>query len=97
MTDKILSDKEVETLILSFFYSRGKNCATEQECVKLIDWAERVRIEQALLDGVMEGLFIIDMHGNGEPTFKHSPKGEKRVKELVKYKATIRKEKGGEG
>lgn len=58
---KILSEYEVQTLIMSLMGARGDNGATEAEAAVLVDWAEKVRFEQATLDLILEGRVVADV------------------------------------
>lgn len=51
----LVSDDEIQSLILALAESRKDSVFTEQEAQRLVHWAESVRLESSLLDLVLEG------------------------------------------
>ena len=68
MSNKILSDKEAKALILAFAHGRGDKGIAEDETQKLIDWAEDVRMQSAILKLILtRKLLVSDMETDGSP------------------------------
>lgn len=79
---KLVSDEELRTIALSLGYARkDKKGFTEAEFGILVKWAEKVRIEQGMLENVLSGSFICDVV-HGEPSFFMSPRGISEVKAM---------------
>lgn len=53
--DSLLSDEEAQALILSCCRARPKRGAAEDEIVKVIEWAERVKLDTLTLEMVLDG------------------------------------------
>jgi len=74
--ERILSEDEVETLILSLASARGIEGFEEEEAFKLVKWAENIRIGEALLDLTLKGLTTADWDKEvDEPRFKATDLG----------------------
>lgn len=58
--EKLLSDEEVERLILSLAITRGEEGFHEEEALAVVRWAEGVRIGQTMLKFVLDGICDID-------------------------------------
>lgn len=61
---KILSEEEVEILILSFINTRAEEGATEEEVFQVVKWAETQRIGSTMLDLVLKGMADINWKNN---------------------------------
>ena len=66
-----LSEKEVNTVILNFGDSRSRSDSSfsEEEVFKVVEWANWVRMQQSMLDMVMENKIDIDINEEGEVLF----------------------------
>lgn len=60
----IISEAELERLIISFATSRGDEGFDEDELMKVVKWAEETRIGSEMLDLVLSG--DADINWNGE-------------------------------
>lgn len=62
MSDKILTESEVEKLMLSVFTAAGEGGLTEEEAKRqtaaVVDWAENARIDATLLQLVLDGSLV---------------------------------------
>jgi hypothetical protein len=67
--DDLFTDAETETLVMSFARARGVRGFTEDEAQAVLQWANGVRIEQGLLEGVLHGNIGIDLTSDGAPIF----------------------------
>ena len=87
----VVSQAEVETLILSFLASRNKefgkeDSISEKEIMKIVEWAEHARVDNAMLDNVLNGTILINLNKSGGICFGVTPKG-KTVVENMNVKA----------
>jgi hypothetical protein len=57
---EILSQEDVETLIMALAIHRGEEGFTEEEASNLIRWAMKVRIGEGILGLVLKGFAWID-------------------------------------
>lgn len=69
---KYLSDDEAKKLLAIFVSSNPK--ATDDDCLKLLDWAGRAKMEHDLMGLVMDGKVVVTLVG-GELRFSASNKG----------------------
>lgn len=72
---KLVTGKEVETLILSLANARGEEGFTEEECVAMVRWAERARLDAILLGFILDGTCDINLQ-NGEIAVKITEAGK---------------------
>lgn len=79
---KLLTDEQVQTLIASVAYRRGRDKFTEAEATRAIEWAESVLTSHGLLMAVLEGSLAVLVDEDGEATFTMTPKGEARVEAM---------------
>lgn len=70
---EILSEREVEQVIMAVLYGRGEGSATEEELKQAVAWAEEARIDAACLENVLSGRMWLDVR-NGEMVFMASEK-----------------------
>jgi hypothetical protein len=71
-----LTDDETMTLIMSLGRSRGEKGFHERESTSVIEWAQGVRLNAALLDLVLKGELLIGYDAEaGYPTFR-APDGQ---------------------
>lgn len=63
-----LRDDEAGRLIESFLGSHGPG--TEEEMVRVLTWASEVRLGQALLQQVLEGVLLVDLNEFGRVVFR---------------------------
>ena len=86
MSKELISKKEANMLILSLLYTRNEEVngkgASEDEIMKVLSWAEHVRIDSALLQNVLDGTLQISISKDGEICYKTSPKGDRRVEDM---------------
>ncbi len=52
---KLLTDNQVERLILSLAHTRGEAGFDEEECVAVVRWAESTVVAKTMLDLVLDG------------------------------------------
>lgn len=74
----ILTDDEMQTLLLSLGLSRDMEGFTEDEGYELIRWAENARIANTLLEMALDGSCLVNWK-EGEPTFKLSEAGQEEL------------------
>ena|SRR6266567_6349015 len=65
----LLSDNEGQRLVMSLAYSRKDKAFTEKEAFKLVKWAESVRIDNILLDIVLNGKASVDVESEDLESF----------------------------
>jgi hypothetical protein len=63
----ILSDNEIEKLILAL--ANGKGQFTKDEAQLVIDWAGEIRLGVVVLESVIEGKVVITGFDDGELVF----------------------------
>jgi hypothetical protein len=76
--DPLLTDEEREMLVLAFLYGRYKRSAggaTEAEIAKVLEWAQGVRVDEGLLEGVLTKRLLPDLDEDGELRFRLTPLG----------------------
>lgn len=67
--DGFLTDGEVQRLIMSLLQSRGERGAGEQDMKAVIDWADGIRLQNTMLDLVLDGrVEVVDVE-DSEPVF----------------------------
>lgn len=69
---ELLTDKEVEILILSFMGSRKERGATEVELESVIAWAAKIRLGELLISMTLKGTIEIIGVEDGQPLFSSS-------------------------
>lgn len=82
-----LTKEEMEIVMGLFLYDRGKDGATETELFEVYEWAEQTRMNQYMLDHLLEGMFIpvfVDGPNGPQFGFKITEKGEKMALEVLK-------------
>jgi hypothetical protein len=81
---QILTEDEVEKVILALAAARGEESFTEEEVFELVKWAEKVRIEESLLSLLLDGLVNIDLR-DGEPVFMLNDEGKVYIESESDY------------
>lgn len=79
----LLSEEESKTIIHSFLIARAGKGAKKSEVLKVLAWAETVKIEQGLLESVLDQSLLVDWNGK-ECVFFLSKKGIKLAEEVIK-------------
>lgn len=51
---------------------------------KLLEWAQRVQVQYAIIQNALMGQMTIGLQDDGEPIFTMTEEGKKRVEELIK-------------
>ncbi len=64
---QVLTDAEIDQLLLAVF--GGPHGGTDEEAAVLLEWAEHVRIDEALLDLALEGKVSISIDPDRVPRF----------------------------
>lgn len=83
MSDKsILTEEEIQTLILSLGMARKGSEFSEDEILVVVRWAEETSIGYALLQNVLHGTVMVDVK-DGECVFDITDKGKKEVEEDI--------------
>lgn len=81
--DVALTGAEYSRLIISLADSRRGKGFTEQDAIKVIQWARQVRIDESLLNLVLQGAADIDWSDeDNAPEFKITDLGNKMVDEI---------------
>lgn len=81
--EPLLTDEEVDRLVVSLDSAREGRGFTEEEFIKVIRWAEGVRLNESLLSLTLKGFTDIDWNGESdEPSFKSTALGNQVVEEL---------------
>lgn len=75
---KLLTEDDVNTIILSLATSRGEEGFSEEEVWWCVDWVQNARLQGILAELVLQGLTAINWQGgeDGEPTFKQTELGK---------------------
>jgi hypothetical protein len=80
---QVLTDNEIEILIIAlaeYRQSKGDGTFSEEDAVKVIDWAQNVRLGATVLDLVLEGLALVNWDGaQNDVTFTISDEGREAV------------------
>lgn len=80
----MLTDDEIQTLVLSLAEARGDDGFTEDEALVVLNWANRTRIEQAALECVLKGMTTVNVDPkSGEIMFKITQRGISAVDKMV--------------
>ena len=80
MSETLLTEKNVEILIMSLASSRGDNGFNEEEAMKVVSWAEEACVNMALLENVLNGDVRVDIRtSDGELIFNLTDKGIEQV------------------
>jgi hypothetical protein len=74
----ILTEEEIQILILSLANSRGEEGFTEDEAYEVVKWAESVRIGEAMLENVLLGMVDINWK-DSDVVVKISDKGRSNI------------------
>lgn len=69
VSESILTESERQRIISSLAIRRGVKGFTEDEAFNLLQWAQKVRIDESLLNLLLQELVDVDWV-NDEPTFK---------------------------
>jgi hypothetical protein len=77
----ILSEPEIERLILAFGSNRGEKGFTEDEVVALVEWASLTRIANTMLEMVLDGSCDVDWLGT-EPAMRLTRQGAEELSEI---------------
>lgn len=72
-----LTDEEVKAIIMSLARSRGDKGFTEIEVQVIVDWAIEVRVKAAMLEGILDGMFLVDLKGGDDVTVSIPPEDRK--------------------
>lgn len=66
--ETLLSDDDVQRLIMSLAAGRGESGFTKDDVRRLVNWAETTRINSGLLECILAGeLFVSNFKSDGEP------------------------------
>ena len=76
--EPMVSDEEVQRLILSLGQSRGEARFTEEDVAVLTDWAYDAKLSHGLYELVQSGLANVDVV-DGEPVFTLSNVGKEEA------------------
>jgi len=76
--EKLLTEAEVERLILSLATARGDDGFDESEVLEIVRWAEGVRVETTMLKLVLSGLCDVNWI-DGEIAVKATELGRQAV------------------
>jgi hypothetical protein len=72
----LFTDGEGLELLSRFVEGADPESMDQDEIVRLFEWAEGARIEQAMLEGVHTGRFVVRWpEGQDEPTFASTGRG----------------------
>jgi hypothetical protein len=77
----LLSDDEMQALVISFLKTRYPKSVDEDEIVGMLYWFQDARLQGILLDIALSGDCELDWNGK-EPIFKLSERGRKRVQKM---------------
>lgn len=78
----LLTNGEIETLILGALYLAGDKGMTESELEKVCAWADNVKCEHALLENALRSHIGLRIKG-GKAEFQILPKGLTEAKKLL--------------
>ena len=62
---EILEDHEVQAIIMNALEARGEEGVTESELKQIVDWANKIKLNNTIVDLVIEGRVSI-MHYDKE-------------------------------
>lgn len=85
--NSILTEEEIEKLVLSLGDSRGGSDFSEADIMTVIHWAEEASIAWHLLQNVLEGTVKVDVK-NGECVYMITEKGKKEVEKDLRNTQT---------
>lgn len=63
MSKQIFTDEELEALLSSAILGG----ANDEECQKLVEWANQIRVSNTILQEVLTGNYIVSVREDGEP------------------------------
>lgn len=67
--DRLITDDEIERLILSLATSRGDEGFSEDEVYAIVNWVQETRVSEIMINLVLNGTCDVDLIG-GEPAIK---------------------------
>ncbi|KKL50650.1 hypothetical protein LCGC14_2303390 [marine sediment metagenome] len=67
---KFLTDDEVEDVIMALAHGWQGDGFDEEQARKAVSWAETVRLDAGLLQGVLDGTLHLNIRKDGEIMFK---------------------------
>lgn len=79
----LLSQEEVETILLNFAVARGADGFTDEEAEEIIKWALFARADSTILSGILNGNIEINIDPNDGLLFRVSEKGRKKVDKMI--------------
>lgn len=76
-----LSDKDVTQIVRAFSEARARQneSFTENEAQQIVAWAQRVRMESAILNNILAGWLTVDLNKEGELLFSLTEAGSQRL------------------
>jgi hypothetical protein len=74
--EPLISDDECLALATSIGLARGIEGFEISEVLKIVEWAEGIRFQQALLEAVLMKVVLVNVDKSGELTFKAFNTGE---------------------
>lgn len=64
----MLAQSEIDRLVMAV--ARGMGTFSEDDARRVVQWAQRIRFETAVLELVLSGVLVVSVpHGHGEPEF----------------------------
>jgi hypothetical protein len=60
---KLLSDLEVQTILHQFLKSRKDKGITKHEAIRMVKWAEGIRVGSAMLELILDREVVVDFSG----------------------------------
>lgn len=82
---QILTDEEIQKIILNLIYSSEKESVSEEEILQAIRWAELTVISNVLLTMVLDGdAGMIEMNEKNEPLMTFKKEVVSRIKDIYK-------------
>jgi len=76
---KFITEQETEILVLALAGGREGRTFTQEEAMKVIQWAENIRIDMGILETILNGDVLITEITDDGPTVTLSKKGKLRA------------------
>lgn len=71
--DGFLNNQEVEAIVLAAVAGSGERGCSTEEASRVVDWADQVRMDAALVRLIVEGKLKVDAQSNDPGEWKFAP------------------------
>jgi hypothetical protein len=79
----LITDKELDILLSQLIEQRSPERPSDEEAAAVVEWATSARMRSQLLDMVLIGDAQVCIGGDGQPSFRLTPKGMTSAEQLI--------------